>query len=138
MQKLQIGLYLIQRENSLFLDLKPYAFLLKAVAPALSVPLVTNLRQKEGVDSGAVQQGQPFLCLLWMTGVLVNPSSNSLPIIHSHDYRAFYEIMTGVGLFSDSIHSIRSAFAPLELVFFFILLFLLSHCLFFLCFPILL
>ena len=41
-------------ENSLFLDLKPYAFLLKAVAPALSVPLVTNLRRKEGVDSGAI------------------------------------------------------------------------------------
>ena len=41
-------------ENSLFLDLKPYAFLLKAVAPALSAPLVTNLRRKEGVDSGVV------------------------------------------------------------------------------------
>ena len=41
-------------ENSLFLDLKPYAFLIKAVAPALSVPLVTNLRRKEGVDKGAV------------------------------------------------------------------------------------
>ena len=41
-------------ENSLFLDLKPYAFLLKVVAPALSVPLVTNLRRKEGVDSGAI------------------------------------------------------------------------------------
>ena len=41
-------------ENSLFLDLKPYAFLLKDVAPALSVPLVTNLRRKEGVDNEAV------------------------------------------------------------------------------------
>ena len=41
-------------ENSLFLDLKPYAFLLKAVASALSVPLVTNLRRKEEVDNGAV------------------------------------------------------------------------------------
>ena len=41
-------------ENSLFLDLKPYAFLLKAVAPALSVPLVTNVRRKKGVDNGAV------------------------------------------------------------------------------------
>ena len=54
-------------ENSLFLDLKPYAFLLKAVASALSVPLVTNLRQKEGVDSGAVQQGEPFPCLLCLS-----------------------------------------------------------------------
>ena len=35
-------------ENSLFLDLKPYAFLLKAVAPALSVPLVTNVLRKKG------------------------------------------------------------------------------------------
>ena len=42
-------------ENSLLLDLKPYAFLLKVVASALSVPLVMNLRRKEGVDSGAVQ-----------------------------------------------------------------------------------
>ena len=52
-----------------------------------------------------------------MMGVLVNPSSNSLPIIHFLDYRAFYGIMTRIGLFSDSIHSIRSAFAPLELFF---------------------
>ena len=51
-------------ETSLFLDLKPYAFLLKAVAFTLSVPLVTNLRRKEGVDSGAVQQGEPFPFLL--------------------------------------------------------------------------
>ena len=69
-----------------------------------------------------------------MMGVLINPSSNSLPIIHVRDYRAFYGIMTGIGLFSDSIHFIRSAFAPLELVFFRILLSLHSHCLFFLCF----
>ena len=54
-------------ENSLFLDLKPYAFLLKAVASALSVPLVSNLRRKEGVDSGAVQQGEPFPCLLCLS-----------------------------------------------------------------------
>ena len=53
-----------------------------------------------------------------MMGVLVNPSSNSLHIIHFHDYRALYEIMTRVGLFSDSTHSIRSGFAPLELFFF--------------------
>ena len=70
-----------------------------------------------------------------MMGVLINPSSNSLPIIHSRDYKAFYVIMTGIGLFSYSIHSIRSAFAPLELVFFLILLFLHYHCLFFLCFS---
>ena len=69
-----------------------------------------------------------------MMGVLINPSSNSLPIIHSRDYRALYGIMTGIGFFFDSIHSIRSAFAPLELVFFLILLFLHSHCLFFMCF----
>ena len=69
-----------------------------------------------------------------MMGVLINPSSNSLPIIHSHDYRVFNGIMTGIGLFFDSIHSVRSAFAPLELVFFLILLFLNSHCLF-LCFS---
>ena len=41
-------------ENSLFLDLKPYAFLLKVVDSTLSVTLVMNLRQKEGVDNGAV------------------------------------------------------------------------------------
>ena len=56
MQKLQIGLYLIQRKNSIFLDLKPYAFLLKAVAPALSVPQVSNLRRKEGAVNKVVQQ----------------------------------------------------------------------------------
>ena len=70
-----------------------------------------------------------------MMGVLINPSSNSLPIIHSHDYRVFNGIMTGIGLFFDSIHSVRSAFAPLELVFFLILLFVNSHCLLFLCFS---
>ena len=53
-----------------------------------------------------------------MMGVLVNPSSNSLPIIHFCNDRAFFGIMTGIGLFSDSIHSIRSAFAPLEFIFF--------------------
>ena len=50
--------------------------------------------------------------------VLINPSSNSLPIIHSLDYTAFYGIMNGIGLFSDSIHSISSVFATLELFFF--------------------
>ena len=69
-----------------------------------------------------------------MMGVLINPSSNSLPIIHSRDYRAFYKIMTGIGLFFDSIHSILSTFAPLELVFF-LILFIHSHCLFFVCFS---
>ena len=39
--------------------------------------------------------------------------------------------MTGIGLFSDSIHSIHSAFAPLELIFFLILLFPHFHCSFF-------
>ena len=52
-----------------------------------------------------------------MMGVLVNPSSNSLPIIHFRNDRAFFGIMIGIGLFSNSIHSIRSAFAPLELIF---------------------
>ena len=56
MQKLQIRLYLIQRKNSIFLDLKPYDFLLKAVAPALSVPQVSNLRWKEGAVNKVVQQ----------------------------------------------------------------------------------
>ena len=56
MQKLQIGLYLIQRKNSLSLDLKPYAFLLKVVAPTLSVPQVSNLRWNEGVVNKVVQQ----------------------------------------------------------------------------------
>ena len=56
MQKLQIGLYLIQRKNSLFLDLKPYAFILKVVALALSVPQVSNLRRKEGAVNKVVQQ----------------------------------------------------------------------------------
>ena len=57
MQKLQIGLYLIQRKkNSLFLDLKPYAFLLKAVAPALLVLQVLNLSWKEGDVNKVVQQ----------------------------------------------------------------------------------
>ena len=66
-----------------------------------------------------------------MMGVLVNPSSNSLPIIHFRNDRAFFGIMTGIGLFSDSIHSIRSAFAPLELIFFPILLFIVhSFCVF--------
>ena len=52
-----------------------------------------------------------------MMGVLVNPSSNSLPIIHPFNDKASFGIMTGIGLFSDSIHSICSAFAPLELIF---------------------
>ena len=52
-----------------------------------------------------------------MIGVLVNPSSNSLPIIHLFNDIASFGIMIGIGLFSDSIHSIRSAFAPLELIF---------------------
>ena len=130
-------------ENSLFLDLKPYAFLLKAVAPALSVPLVTNLRWNEGIDKGAVPTRRalslhPSSEFLWMMGVLVNPSSNSLPIIHFRTDRAFLGIMTGICLFSDSIHSIRFAFAPLELFFFLILLFLHLYCSFFLCLPILL
>ena len=56
MQKLQIGLYLIQRKNSIFLYLKPYAFLLKAVAPASSVPQVSNLCRKEGAVNKVVQQ----------------------------------------------------------------------------------
>ena len=56
MQKLQIGLYLIQRKNSLFLDLKPYAFLLKAIAPTLSVPQVSNLSWKKGAVNKVVQQ----------------------------------------------------------------------------------
>ena len=60
MQKLQIGLYLIKRKNSLFLDLKPYAFLLKVVVPALSVPQVSNLRWKEGAVNKVVQQIEPL------------------------------------------------------------------------------
>ena len=60
MQKLQIGLYLIQRKNSIFLDLKPYAFLLKAVAPTLSDPQVSNLRRKEGAVNKVVQQIEPL------------------------------------------------------------------------------
>ena len=55
MQKLQIGLYLIQRKNSIFLDLKPYAFLLKAITPLLA-PQVSNLRRKEGAVNKVVQQ----------------------------------------------------------------------------------
>ena len=43
-------------ENTLFLDLKSYAFLLKAVAPACSVPQVSNLHQKEGAVNKVVQQ----------------------------------------------------------------------------------
>ena len=58
-----------------------------------------------------------------MMGVLINPSSNSLPIINSPDYIALYGIMNRVGLFSDSTHSIHSAFTPLELFFFCILFF---------------
>ena len=56
MQKLQIGLCLIQRKNSLFLDLKPYTFLLKDVAPALSIHEVLNLCWKEGAINKVVQQ----------------------------------------------------------------------------------
>ena len=55
-----------------------------------------------------------------MMGVLVNPSSNSLPIIHPFNDRESFGIMTGIGLLSDSIHSICSAFSPLELIFFLI------------------
>ena len=66
-----------------------------------------------------------------MLGFLVNPSSNSIPIIHFLNDRASFGIMTVIGLFSDSIHSIRFAFAPLELIFFLILLFLNFHCSFF-------
>ena len=69
-----------------------------------------------------------------MMGVLVNPSSNSLPIIHIRTDRAFFGVMTGIGLFSDSIHSIHSAFAPLELIFssfsFFIIFIVHSFCVF--------
>ena len=36
-------------ENSLFLDLKPYAFLLKAVAPALSSPLSRICAGRKGL-----------------------------------------------------------------------------------------
>ena len=72
MQKLQIGVYLIQRKN-LFLDLKPYAFLVKAVAPALSNPQVSNLRRKEGAVNKVVQQIEPLplnsVEFLWMMGV---------------------------------------------------------------------
>ena len=53
-----------------------------------------------------------------MMGVMVKSSSNSLPIIHFLTDRVFLRIMTGIGLFSNSIHSIRFAFAPLELFFF--------------------
>ena len=56
MKKLQIGLYLIQRKNSIFLDLKPYAFLLKVVTSALSVPQVSNLSRKEGAVNKVIQQ----------------------------------------------------------------------------------
>ena len=62
-----------------------------------------------------------------MMGVLVNPSSNSLPIIHFRNDIAFFGIMTGIGLFSDSIHSIRSTFASLELIFFPSFFFVSSH-----------
>ena len=72
-----------------------------------------------------------------MMGILVNPSSNSLPIIHPFTDRASFGIMNGIGLFFDSIHSICSAFAPLELIFFLILLFLHFHYLFYLRSPIL-
>ena len=126
-----------KEENDLFLDLKPYDFLLKAVAPALLVPRVLNLRQKEGAVNKAVQQigALPLNSVefLWMMGVLVN-----LSIIHSHDYRAMYGIMNRVGLFSDSIHSIRFALTPLELHFFFFLPFHHPIRLFFLCLTILL
>ena len=77
----------------------------------------------------------PLSEFLWMMGVLVNLSSNSLPIIHPFNDRASFGIMTGIGLFSDSIHSICSAFAPLELIFFLILLFLHFHYLFYLCYD---
>ena len=56
MQKLQIGLFLLQRKNFIFLDPKLYAFLLKVVAPALSVPQISNLRRKGGAVNKVVQQ----------------------------------------------------------------------------------
>ena len=49
--KITIKIVSYPEENSLFLDLKPYAFLLMTVAHALSVPLVTNVRRKKGVDN---------------------------------------------------------------------------------------
>ena len=45
----QLILYQIQREKSLFLDLTTYVFLLKVVAPALSVPLIKDVRRKKGL-----------------------------------------------------------------------------------------
>ena len=159
MQKLQLVLYQIQREKSIFLDLTPHvlskSFLLKATTPALSVPPDHGCAQEERVEARSEQDLSqvvdrrtdpirwafslpPLSEFLWMMGVLVNPSSNSLPIIHPFNDRASFGIMTGIGLFSDSIHSICFAFAPLELIFFLILLFLHFHCLFYLCSPILL
>ena len=160
MQNLQLVLYQIQREKSLFLYLTPHVLskkkiLLKVVASALSVPPDHGCAQEERVEAKLEQDLSkvvdkrtylirwafslpPLYEFLWMMGVLVNPSSNSLPIIHPFNDRASFGIMTGIGLFSDSIHSICSAFAPLELIFSLILLFLHFHCLFYLCSPILL
>ena len=75
MQKLQLGLYLIHSKNSLFLDLKPCVFLLKAVASTLSVPQVSKLRRKEGAINKVVQQIRALplnsVEFLWMMGVLL-------------------------------------------------------------------
>ena len=48
-------------ENSLFLDLKPYAFLLKVVASALPVPLVLNLCRKKGLIAKLFNKVSLFL-----------------------------------------------------------------------------
>ena len=109
--------------------LSKICFLLKVVAPALSVPPDHGCAQEERVKTKSekylskVDEKRTDLIrwafylpppseFLWMMGVQVSPSSNSLLIIHSFNDRASFGIMTGIGLFFDSIHSICYAFAP--------------------------
>ena len=61
----------------------------------------------------------------------------SLPINRSSDEITFYGTKDGIGFFSDSIHSIKQRFQPLDSSFACILHSLHSYCLFlFLCSPI--
>ena len=61
-----------KKKNSLFIDLKPYIFPLEAVAFALSVPQISNLRLKEGLLTRLFNKLGPFLHFLleflWMMG----------------------------------------------------------------------
>ena len=66
-EEIQLVLNQNQREKSLFLDLTPHVlpkknFLLKVVSPAISVPLIMDVRRKKGL-----KQGQSKTSHRWFT-----------------------------------------------------------------------